>query len=85
MCKWCRDEDVGDEVILKSAESPFCLDAKAVLNLAICRSDKWSAGIGAWVTIGGRQEPLLITERKINYCPNCGRRLSLREAGREVQ
>lgn len=83
MCKWCRDENLGDEVILKSAESPFCLDAKAILDLAVCRPDKWSAEITARVTIKGRKEPLLITERRINYCPNCGRRLSLKDAGRE--
>lgn len=79
----CDDKDLGDEVILKSVESPFFLDATAFLDLAICRTDKWAARIDAWVTMGGKRTQLLIASVPINYCPRCGRRLSLRDAGRE--
>ena len=83
MCEWCDDKNVGDEVILKSAESPFFQNAAAFLDLAICRSDRWRAQLHAWTTVSGRREPLLITEMEINYCPMCGRRLSLADASRK--
>ena len=77
----CEDRQIGDEVILKSVETPFLLGGKVSLDLAVARTNKWEAGIHAWVTVS-RQNRVLLVEHKINYCPMCGRRLSLRDAGK---
>lgn len=82
-CKCCKDEDIGDEVILKSSESPFFQDGAAFLDMAICRPDRWKAELHAWTTIAGIQSrPVLVAVTPINYCPMCGRRLSLGAAER---
>lgn len=85
MCEWCRDEDIGDMVVIEHAECPFLQNAKAYLDMALCRTDRWAAKLSAGVTVRGRQEPVLIAGRVINYCPMCGRRLSLADAGRKEQ
>ena len=83
MCSICDDEKVGDEIILQSTDCPCFKNAAMFLDLAICRKDKWRAEIQAWATLGGIRSPLLIASKAINYCPQCGRRLSLRDAGKE--
>lgn len=86
----CDDKNIGDAVILKSAEQPCFHNAAMFLDLAISRTDRWKAELQAWTTLGGARAPLegvraplLIARKPINYCPMCGRRLSLGDAGRE--
>lgn len=78
----CDDKQVGNEVILKSAETAIGQNETAFLDLAICRDNKWQAGIHAWMTVKGKRGPFLIVQKPINYCPMCGRRLSLGDAER---
>lgn len=78
----CDDKNIGEAVILKSAEQPCLHDAAMFLDLAISRTDRWQAELQAWTTLGGVRSPLLIARKPINYCPTCGRRLSLGDAGR---
>lgn len=40
MCEWCRDEDIGDLVVIEHAECPFLQNAKAYLDMALCRTDR---------------------------------------------
>jgi hypothetical protein len=80
----CDNDSIGDEKVVASTEGPYFLDKTAFLDMALYRKDKWSAEIHAWTTVGGREPmPLLVVKAKINYCPWCGRRLSLGDAGRE--
>lgn len=79
----CDDRHVGNEVVQESAEGALGKNETAFLDLAVTRPDKWRAEIHAWTTVAGRKGPLLVTEWPINYCPICGRRLTLRDAGRE--
>ena len=82
----CDDGNIGDEVIMGSAEGRYYQDKTAFLDMAIFRQNKWEAEIHAWTTVGGREPaPLLIVKMPINYCPKCGRRLSLGDAGRRKQ
>ena len=85
MCDFC--EVIGEAKILKSAESPFLYQAAVFLDLAITRKDRWSAELQAWATIKGKAtgEPFLIAKQQINYCPLCGRRLSLGAAERHKE
>ena len=78
----CDDKNIGNEVILNSAERPFCQDETEFLDVAICRRDKWTAEIHAWTTLGSSVLPVFAVTKAINYCPLCGRRLSLGDAGR---
>ena len=85
MCEWCDDKKIKDFEILKGAAEPLPFEETLFLDLAICRTDRWTAGLSAWATVGGRRgkrEPLIV-EKAINYCPNCGRRLSLADASRK--
>ena len=80
----CDKENVGNEIIMGSAEGLFFQNATGFLDLALFMSDKWSAELHAWTTVRTREPvSLLMVKKKINYCPMCGRRLSLRDAGRE--
>lgn len=82
MCK-CENENIGNEIVVASAEGPYFQDKTAFLDMAIFRDDKWSAELHAWTTVGGREPaPLLSVAVKINYCPWCGRRLALGDASR---
>lgn len=85
MCDFC--EVTGEAKILKSAESPFLYQAAVFLDLAITRKDRWSAELQAWATIKGEAtgEPFLVVKQIINYCPICGRRLSLADASRDTK
>jgi hypothetical protein len=83
MCKVCDDEEIGNEIVVASAEGPYFQDRTAFLDMALFRSDRWSAELHAWTTVGGREPaPLLTATVQINYCPWCGRRLSLADASR---
>lgn len=80
----CDNENVGNEIILGSAEGRYFQDKTVFLDLAIIRENRWEAEMHAWTTVGGREPaPLLVIKKKINYCPMCGRRLSLGEASRK--
>lgn len=93
MCDFC--EEIGEVKILKTAESPFMYQAAVpflyqaavFLDLAMTRKDRWSAELQAWATIKGKTtgEPFLIAKQPINYCPLCGRRLSLGAAERHKE
>lgn len=77
----CDDKNVGELEVMSSG-SVSLLGGGLDLDLAIKRSDRWNAQLVAWVTQGGLKE-LLVVWKKINYCPMCGRRLSLKDAGKE--
>ena len=77
MCKICDDKEIGNEVILKSGSDGWDQD----LHMNLFRYDKWEAELSSQVTSYGRI--IMTTTVPINYCPMCGRRLSLRDAGRE--
>ena len=79
----CDDKNIGDPVILKSEETQCFPNATIFLDLALCRTNRWGAELQAWTTLGGVRSPLLIARKPINYCPTCGRRLSLGDAGRK--
>lgn len=88
MCDFC--EVIGEAKILKSAGSPF-LDqnyrvAAVFLDLTMTRKNMWSAELQVWAKIKEQAtgEPFLVVKQPINYCPSCGRRLSLADASREI-
>lgn len=83
----CDDSQIGEAKILRSAESQFLKQAAVFLDLAMTRKDRWSAELQAWATIKGKAtgEPFLIAKQPINYCPLCGRRLSLGAAERHKE
>lgn len=78
----CDDKNIGNEVILKSEETPCFPNMTIFLDLAIFRADRWNAEIQAWATNNGRKMQMIAVGKPINYCPMCGRRLSLGDAGR---
>ena len=54
------------------------------LDLEMLRSDKWIAEMTVTaIAEENRKYSTLVLHAKINYCPMCGRRLSLGDAGRE--
>jgi hypothetical protein len=77
----CDDRQVGNAVILKSAEKQF-EGLPIFLDLVITRQDRWKARLEAWTAIGGPGAQCLAASLPINYCPVCGRRLSLGDAGK---
>ena len=81
----CDNKNVGSAVPLKSSDGEFHGGSRRMfLDLEILRSDKWSAEITATATAEeDRKYSTLVLHAKINYCPKCGRRLSLEDAGRE--
>lgn len=87
MCEWCDDEKIKDFEMLKSTAEPLMFEETLFLDLTICRTDRWTAELSAWSTVGGRwgkRKPLIVN-KAINYCPNCGRRLSLADASRREE
>ena len=82
MCA-CNDENIGELEILSEAGIRL-LGGSLDLTMALTRTDAWSVEIVAWVTQAHLKD-LITVRRKINYCPMCGRRLSLRDAGREEE
>lgn len=80
MC-FCDDRQVGNAVIMKSAERQYG-GLPIFLDLVITRQDRWKARIEAWTAIGGTDAQCLAAAVQINYCPICGRRLSLADAGK---
>ena len=85
--------DIGNEAFEKNGNvvlSPTKGSVRMVaggsldLTMALTRADAWGAEIVAWVTQAHLKD-LISVRKKINYCPMCGRRLSLRDAGREEE
>lgn len=76
MCKICDDKEIGNEVILKSDRDGWEYD----LQMDLFRYNQWEAELSSCVTNYGRIT--MSTTVPINYCPMCGRRLSLGAAER---
>lgn len=81
----CDNENVGSVVLMNGTDGEFCEGKrKMFLDLEIFRGDRWSAVLTATaVTEENRKYSTISLNAKINYCPMCGRRLSLRDAGKE--
>ena len=81
----CDNENVGSAVPLKNLDGEFCSGSRRMfLDLEMLRSDKWIAEMTVTaITEENRKYSTLVLHAKINYCPMCGRRLSLGDAGRE--
>ena len=82
-CKYCDDEIIGDGRILICTTHKLLQNTWAILNVALHRPDRWAAELRVEISVPAiLEEPILIASRPINYCPMCGRRLSLGDAGR---
>lgn len=79
----CENDWIGMRIELKTKQEPFFPGIDMFSHLSFRRTDKWHAVIESSTAQSGRKEPFVKTEIEINYCPMCGRRLSLRDAGRE--
>ena len=92
ICDEIEKERVLDSVIVSEMQPP------AMITLTLCRTDRWSAELRMTGHIGEKYQverfPLACREaivwqqsetfikRPINFCPICGRRLSLADASR---
>ena len=93
VCDEIGKERVLDSVMMTERQTPMRI------TLTLCRTDQWSAEIRMTASIGEKYQverfPLAcreaivwqrsetILKRPINYCPICGRRLSLADASRK--
>ena len=82
MCYLCDDNWTGVPIDLKTKQKPFFQGMAMFLHVVFKRPDKWTAVIKTIATPSGQADPFLEMEIEINYCPMCGRRLSLGDAGR---
>lgn len=94
----CVCDEVGKDRILDSMLETDSSPTATRVTLTICRTDPWTAEIRVTGYMGEKYEtgnhPQSIREvivwnqsetfikRPINYCPICGRRLSLADASR---
>jgi len=94
----CVCDEIGKNRMLDSAMTMDKSESVTRVELTLCRTDQWSAELRLTGYIGTRyltmdheQRPVeaiiwhqeeIFIKRPINYCPNCGRRLSLADASR---
>ena len=80
----CDDQYTGSSVGIKSTDGQYMDGKKMFLDLELCRNNKWDTEIVATaIEKEGRKNNTMILRAKINYCPYCGRRLSLADASRK--
>lgn len=76
----CVCDKIGTSVMMGSAETSESNKQAVFLDLAILRRDRWDACLQAFTI--GYHVPHLAVDVPINYCPMCGKRLALADAGR---
>jgi hypothetical protein len=95
----CVCDEIGKNRILDSTMTMDKSESATRVELTLCRTDQWSAELRLTRYIGTRywtmdheQRPVeaviwhqeeTFIKRQVNYCPICGRRLSLADASRK--